>query len=193
MTARAGHSRGTNGWQARSRGFTLIEMILVMALLVVVLSYAAPSLSHFFRGRNLDSEARRFLALTRYGQSRAVAEGIPMWLWVNPNLGRYGLKAQTGYATDQDRKAKEFQVAQDLQLDVSLATVTLQTNFWTLAPRVKVNEWGIWFLPDGFISDTSLNRILLRETRANDAVWIVQSANRLQYEIQTGGLPYAHR
>lgn len=193
MTAQHSQRCRTARRQAQPRGFTLIEMILVLALLVVVLSYAAPSLSHFFRGRNLDAEARRFLALTRYGQNRAVTEGIPMWLWVDSDRGRYGLKAQTGYVADEDRKALEFEVAPDLQLDVSKATATLQTNFWTFAPRANVNARGIWFLPDGLISETSLNRLLLRETRAKDAVWIVQSANRLQYELQTGDLPDALR
>ncbi len=62
--------------------FTLIELILVMAMLAIVISVALPSLKGFFRGRNLDSEARRFLSLTRYGQSRAVSEGVPMVLWI---------------------------------------------------------------------------------------------------------------
>jgi type II secretion system protein H len=62
------------------RAFTLIELILVMTILLVVMAVAFPSLRGFFRGRNLDSEARRILALTRYGQSRAVAEGVPVVL-----------------------------------------------------------------------------------------------------------------
>src|SRR5437667_3469223 len=62
------------------RAFTLIELILVMALLVIVMAVSAPALSNFFRGRTLDSEARCFMSLTRYGQSRAVSEGIPMVL-----------------------------------------------------------------------------------------------------------------
>ena len=58
--------------ELRSAGFTLIELILVMAMLLIVLSLTAPSLAVFFRGRALDSEARRFMTLTHYGQSRAV-------------------------------------------------------------------------------------------------------------------------
>ena len=41
----------------RRGGFTLIELVLVMALLVVAISVTAPVLSRFFRGRTLDSEA----------------------------------------------------------------------------------------------------------------------------------------
>ncbi|NJM55576.1 MAG: prepilin-type N-terminal cleavage/methylation domain-containing protein, partial [Verrucomicrobiae bacterium] len=61
----------------RRRAFTLIELMLVMALLIVTTTFLAPQLSEFFRGRSLDSEAKRFLALTRLAQSRAVAEGVP--------------------------------------------------------------------------------------------------------------------
>src|ERR1035441_8861833 len=79
--------------QAR-RAFTLIELILVMALLTIVISLTAPKLSRFFHGRTLDSEARRLLALTRSGQSRAVSEGVPMDLWVDAELGMFGLEAE---------------------------------------------------------------------------------------------------
>src|SRR6266850_7421868 len=63
--------------------FTLMELILVMTVLAVAVWIAAPALANFFRGRTLDSEARRFLSLTRHGQSRAVAEGVPMELWLD--------------------------------------------------------------------------------------------------------------
>src|SRR5262245_50618644 len=78
----------------RRRAFTLIELILVMALLAIVLTVVGTSLGRFFRGRTLDSEARRLLSLTRYGQSRAVADGIPMVLWIDPDQHRYGLQAE---------------------------------------------------------------------------------------------------
>src|SRR5689334_18148384 len=68
--SRSGHSRSVH-WRPK-RAFTLIELILVMALLAIVMAVSAPALSNFMRGRTLDSEARRFVSLTRYGQSRAV-------------------------------------------------------------------------------------------------------------------------
>jgi Tfp pilus assembly protein FimT len=168
----------------------MVEMVLVMALLVIMLGFVAPSLSRFFRGRNLNSEARRLLALTRYGQSRAVSEGMPMMLWVDPRLNAYGLKAQTGYR-DQDPKAVEYTLGSDLQLEVQMAR-RIQTNYWTLAPQqTKLAQPAICFLPDGFVSETSPSEILLRAPRDNDAVWIAQTANRLGYEIRTNPPGYA--
>src|SRR5262245_29040029 len=94
MTLRTGHKN------ANAHGFTLIELVLVMAMLVVVLGIAFPSLSNFFRARNLDSEARRFVSLARYGQSRAVSEGVPTVLWIDAKRRMYGLELQPGYTTD---------------------------------------------------------------------------------------------
>ncbi len=76
-----------------SRRFTLIELILVLALLVVITSIAAPAMSRFIRGRALDSEARRLAALMHAAQSRAVSEGAPMMLWVDEKTGGYGARS----------------------------------------------------------------------------------------------------
>src|ERR1039457_2497882 len=67
----------------RLDAFTLVELILVLALLVIVTSLVAPAMSNFIRGRALDSEARRLFALMHAGQSRAVSEGLPVLLWVD--------------------------------------------------------------------------------------------------------------
>src|SRR5207245_10774215 len=105
--------------------FTLIELILVMAMLAIVISVALPSLKGFFRGRNLDSEARRFLSLTRYGQSRAVSEGVPMVLWIDARRGAYGLQQQAGY-TDGDSNAVSFALSEDVRVDVQVPAVGMQ-------------------------------------------------------------------
>ena len=55
------------------RAFTLIELILVLALLVIITSIAAPGMARFIRGRALDSEARRIFSLMHAAQSRAVS------------------------------------------------------------------------------------------------------------------------
>ena len=59
-------------------GFTLIELIFVMVLLAIGAAMVAPAMASFYRGRLLNSEARRLLTLANYGQSRAIAEGVPV-------------------------------------------------------------------------------------------------------------------
>ncbi|MBI2928936.1 MAG: GspH/FimT family pseudopilin [Verrucomicrobia bacterium] len=173
-------------------GFTLIELILVMALLVVVLGVAFPSLKGFFRGRNLDSEARRFLSLTRYGQSRAVSEGVPMVLWIDAKQRSYGLQTAAGY-TDRDSKAVEFELDKDLQVEVTAPAVNLLSSQWKENTQVAgagnaLRNLGnvpmIRFSPDGFIGESSPASVRFLQGES-DVVWILQNTNRLGYEIPT--------
>lgn len=168
----------------RTRGFTLIELIVVMALLATVLAVAAPSLSRFFRSRTLDSEARRFIALTRYAQSRAVAEGIPMLLWIDTDRGAYGLAAESTY-TEQDDKAVEFMLDDTLQIEVEPSVPIQKANTGlTALSRSNNRLQTIRFTPEGFINGTSPEWILIRQG-SEDAVLICQSRTRLTYEIQS--------
>jgi len=72
FTVRAWFGRARAGGRIHGQAFTLIELILLMALISIVISLVAPRLAAFFHGRSLDSEARQLLALSRHGQSRAV-------------------------------------------------------------------------------------------------------------------------
>ena len=176
--------RGANDAARRPclrRAFTLIELILVMALLLIVVGFASPSLKNFMRGRTLDSEARRFLSLTRYGQSRAVSEGLPMTLWVDSKEGTYGLQAQTGYV-DLDRKAVEYEVDQTLEVHASAPPVNALSVGRAKAALLANSLPAIRFSPDGFIDSTSPETIEFRESEEH-SIWITQSPNRLNYEI----------
>lgn len=167
-------------WGGRG-GFTLVELILVMTLLAVILSLAAPSLSKFFHGRTLDSESRRFLALTRYGQSRAVSEGTPMVLWTDPKTRTYGLEQESSYSVIDD-KIQEFKLDENLTLE--LTDVPRQTGATGAGSRAGRAGLAIRFLPDGFVSETSPQSVIIEEEKVG-RVWLALSTNRLAYAIQT--------
>jgi len=183
MTLQAGNKK--NEPRPR-RAFTLLELMLVMAMLLIVLSVTFPSLKNFFRARNIDSEARRFLSLTRYGQSRAISEGVPMMLWIDAKQGTYGVQPQIGYSSGESNTLT-FSLDQTLQVEVptAVARVFTESNLWTQTSSSAGNLPMIRFLPDGSISETSPEKILLRQG-AEDALWIAETTNRLQYEIQPG-------
>jgi len=182
------------------RAFTMIELILVMALLSIVAALASPSLSNFFKGRALDSEARRFLTLTRYAQSRAVTEGVPMLLWVDAQEGKYGLEMEPGYDERADEKAVEYALAKTLSIQVPEGA----NQGVGMAQRAKLGSYQnlpiIRFQTDGFITPSSPDWVVLKEgdaesNPANEGskVAIVQSRTKLQYEISTNGLPQGAR
>jgi prepilin-type N-terminal cleavage/methylation domain-containing protein len=177
--------------QARcAGGFTLVELILVMALLVIAISLVTPSLSRFFRARKVDSEVNRFLALAHYGQSRAVSEGMPTMLWIDPRAGTYGLKIEPGYS-DNDLKAVEYTVGDTLKIDVAKplpAAVVSKSQ----TGRIMTGQAGqtanklsaIHFSPEGSInSATSVSNVTIQEITGR-FVRIGLSTDGLNYEIQ---------
>jgi prepilin-type N-terminal cleavage/methylation domain-containing protein len=194
LTGQPGSGRASRFAHLARRGFTLIELILVMALLTVVISLTAPKLSRFFHGRTLDSEARRLLALTRSGQSRAASEGVPMDLWVDAEQGTFGLEAEPSYETS-DPKAVDFTLDGGLQLEVVNKTVVTPANTINRSrqastasvPRVNLVHASlptIRFLPDGSISESSPQMLHLISGDGG-SLWLAQSRDGLNYEIRS--------
>jgi len=84
------------GGQAASgtRGFTLLELIVIMAVVGVLLGLAAPSLKNFMHARETANTADEVLALTHLASSRAAAQGTPYRLNVDEQAGEYWLTMQ---------------------------------------------------------------------------------------------------
>ena len=167
-------------------GFTLIELILVMAILLIVIAVSAPSLSNFFRGRTLDSEGRQFISLTRLGQSRAVSEGVPMQLWIDVEQRAYGLQADSSYL-DTDTKTMQFMLGQDLNMEVVAAA---KAKYSAIASRAKLPM--IRFQPDGSISSDSPDQVIFQHSNGS-LLFVGPNRARLSYEIQTNNIQTARR
>jgi hypothetical protein len=168
-----------------------------------VLSLAAPSLARFFRGRGLDSEAHRFLGLIRYAQQRAVSEGVPMVVWLDPEQRLYGLEAESSYL-ERDDLAVEFRLDDTVDVEAEQPPTSslmdeLMDLSTQLAPTLDLTPETersaaikdlVWFRfnPDGFITENLPRWVEFREQRAEGnaaRLWVAQSFNRLSYEIWT--------
>ena len=167
-------------------GFTLIEFILVMTLLMVVFGVAAPSLSNFFKGRTLDGEARRLLALTGYAQSRAVSEGLPMILWIDSNAGTYGVEREYGYE-EIDSKSAAYECNPGLEIEPVLSPQQTRTANRMGQSRGRGRSLPVLrFQPDGFLEGGTAVAVEIREADAQEYVlWIAPNRTGLRYEIQT--------
>jgi hypothetical protein len=162
-----------------------------MTMLSIVLAVSAPSLSRFFRGRSLDAEAQRFVGLTRYAQSRAVSEGMPMVLWIDAEQRLYGLLADPSY-TEQDTREVQFDLHRNIEVEVEWPASTGDFHRTKSSAQWFAHLPTFRFQPDGFISDLSPELILFREGE-EDAVWVGRSRNRLSYEVQTNHSALLHR
>ena len=87
-----------------SPGFTLAELVVVMALLAIVAALSVPSMSRSIRARNLRGEAARFVAATEYGRDEAVSQGVPMIVWIDAKAQRYGIEPKAGFDSDETRE-----------------------------------------------------------------------------------------
>ncbi len=80
----------------RQHGFTLIELLLVLVVLTVLLSVAAPSLRGWNRGTRLRDTADDLLAAARQARMEAIATATIHRLEVSPGDGGYRVTMLAG-------------------------------------------------------------------------------------------------
>jgi len=164
----------------QSRGFTLIELILVLMVIVIGVSLIAPHMGGFFRGRTMQSEARQMISMAHAAQSRAVSGGVPVILWFDKDKNTYGFEEEPGY-TDKDPKAEEYPLNENLKLEIpeddnAIAQPAVESD------NPHMNLPHITFLPDGTVADGSPRTIKLVDQNG-PTLSVTQSKDRNQYEI----------
>ena len=176
--------RGALIRRPRGGGFTLIELIFVLALLAISAAFVASNMNGFFRARMLNFEARRMLSLAQYGQSRAAAEGVPVMLWVDVKNSTYGLTTLSSFNDPQgDPHATAYTAESSLSLETPTTDVPLVSEQDDEKLGLTEGLAAIRFNPDGFIDESSVHKITIRQgTEA--ALDLVPAANGLSYEIR---------
>lgn len=164
-------------------GFTLIEMILIMALLVIGISIVAPHMGEFFKGRTLKSEANQIISLTRMAQSRAVSGGVPIVLWFDTSAQKYGIEEEPGY-NEKDPDAVEFKLDENLKLEIADSDITSVTPGASDADPARAGLPQIIFLPDGTLGENSPQTIKIKGQN-DTSVSVTQTRDGMQYEIAT--------
>lgn len=161
------------GEKAPRSGFTLVELILVMALLAIVMAFSAPALSRSMRERHLTDEAARFLALTEYARSEAISQGVPLIVWIDPAAGRFGVEPKAGF-TGAEQRIREFALDTDIHFEI--------TDGEAKRGIVEAAE----FAPDGSLESGSMESLRLLD-RFGSAITVARTDDQLGYEILTEG------
>lgn len=160
---------GQNSSQRFAQAFTLVELILVMALLATLMAFAAPSLSSSLRQRNVEQEAMRFLALTEQGRSTAVSQGLPMTVWIDPASRRFGLEPAASYSLPGGY-LREYSLNPDVDMEIANAPVT--------QGKVHAAE----FSPDGTMGLNSAASVRFLD-RFGSAVTVQRTSDRWGYAV----------
>jgi type II secretion system protein H len=153
------------------RAFTLVELILVMALLAIVMALSAPSLSRSMRDRHLGDQAVRFLAAIEYARAESISQGIPVAVWVDPAAGHFGVQAKAGFSGDVKRD-RAFVLEPDIRIELTNAAST----------RGVIE--ALSFQPDGTPEVGSVEAVRMIDRFASE-ITIARTADALGYEIVT--------
>ena len=85
------------GAARRARGFSLLEMILVLALVALASLLAAAAMTGGYDGMRLRSAAREVAAQLRFTRAQAIATGEPQRFTLDPSAHRWTApKARSG-------------------------------------------------------------------------------------------------
>ncbi|HEX3358377.1 MAG TPA: prepilin-type N-terminal cleavage/methylation domain-containing protein [Tepidisphaeraceae bacterium] len=77
-------------------GFTLLELVLVLAILAAVMSMAAPTLRGWRQGADLRNCAEGFVAATHWARTRAASNARVYVVVIDAQNGAFAVKIQDG-------------------------------------------------------------------------------------------------
>ena len=75
-------------------GFTLLELVLVMAIIAILSAIVVPTLGGFSRGRKLNNVTQQLLAVANSARAHAMLDGVVYRLNFDINSKRYWLTLQ---------------------------------------------------------------------------------------------------
>ena len=101
----------------RLRGFTLIELMVTVALLAVILGLAVPSFRTALQNNRITAQANDFLTAFQLGRSEALKRNAPVVVCASSNGQSCGGPWVDGWIVAEDRaNAGDSTLAQDLQV-----------------------------------------------------------------------------
>lgn len=128
------------------RGFTLLETLLVVALLAVASALAAAALTGGFRGMELRSTAKEIAANLRYTRARAISTGQPQRFTIDPQARAW--QAPNGRSGEiPARLSVEFTGAREVQPSEGEGAVVFFPDGAATGGRVRLGldgaEWRV--------------------------------------------------
>ena len=108
-----------------SSGYTLLELVLVLAIIATALASVAPSLSGFVKGRKTDEAAMQFVALTHWARSQAVSDGTSYQINLDTQAGKWWISVEEGDSfTDVTGPfGRVYTVGEGVQLETDIPVI----------------------------------------------------------------------
>lgn len=177
----------------RQRGFTLMELMVVLALAAIIMSLAVPNFSAFMRNSRLTSGANDLLAALTMARTEAIKRQVPVAVCattaptVYPPVCNGSWSSGTGWVVwvdaDNDWTPDNDTVNEPVLLSHAAldSTITVRGNF---SGRVKYLSTGFAAAPAGGFTSTS--EIAICDARGTASAGNAGSAARAIRLSQTG-------
>jgi prepilin-type N-terminal cleavage/methylation domain-containing protein len=140
------------------RGFTLIELIMVMVILAIAVGAVAPTLRTFTEGRKTKDAASQIVGLAAYARTQSISEGRIYRMYFDATDRQYWLAADNGgsFGPPTGDFGQKFATPANsrMQVDVTQAVTPLaeQDNLTqgmgSNQPKQDINPY-VQFLPSG--------------------------------------------
>lgn len=147
----------------RQKGFTLIEVIIVVIIVTVLFAVSLPSLRTVNDNNKLRSSLREMMTLMKYARSEAVFTGRTTEVFLDTEKHQFWLdlrKPDEKGRYDSDKKKKQIERKRNLEQNVMFEAVNaLDKNI------VKNKIIAVDFHPDGSASPALITLKNRRDTR----------------------------
>lgn len=172
--------------RSNALGFTIIEMMVVVAIVTVLASVAAPNLSQLLAARQAEDVARHVSEDVAFGRSEAVKRNAPV-LFCARSSGACAAAPATG------DWAQGWRVCYDLNADGSCdATGASDPNPMRSRSATATNLQftgplsGLRFNPDGTITSADLTEFTVLGAGTPGVRWIVRIAASGAVSVRKG-------
>ncbi|WP_352855887.1 GspH/FimT family pseudopilin [Mesorhizobium sp. M0902] len=138
-------------------GFTLVEMLVVLAIMAVVAAIAAPGIARNYRTKNLESLTSEITTRLRLSRTSAIATARPKQIVIDPRAGAIRFDDRDTLVLPED------------------VEVIVTTGLETVAAERQAT---LTFLPDGSASGLDIDLQRKGQTVRIEVNWLTGLATR---------------
>jgi prepilin-type N-terminal cleavage/methylation domain-containing protein len=91
----------------KKKGFSLVELTIVLLIIGLSASLVIPSLSHILKAVELTGVAKRVSAILRYGRSKAINSGQVYQILFDSDLGQVGVQLMGSTEGKEEGKSQQ--------------------------------------------------------------------------------------
>lgn len=124
------------------RGFTLIELMITIAIAAALLKVAAPSFTSFMRNSTLTSATNTLLTAINTARSEAIKTGMNAYVIPNGSAWSAGWLVFVDLDNDGNFTASSDRTVLEQAAPASFITITANGNAAATPPYVKFNSSG---------------------------------------------------